>query len=221
MGIKEEEYKQSFGLGSPIDRKKAEQALQHALDIRKFEIGLYWQRATYFWALIAATFAGFFAVLASEHMVEREFNAFVLACIGLIFSIAWFLTNRGSKFWQENWENHVDMLEDDATGPLYKTVLRRPKEGNLISRAIEGPAPYSVSQINQWVSLFTVAVWLCLIWLVLPPFAWKVGGIYTKHAVIGTVTLVAALLLLFRTRSNITGGYKHSMAVNRTAVIDE
>jgi hypothetical protein len=220
VGTKEEQYKQSFGLGSPPDLNKTETALQHALDIRKFEIGLYWQRATYFWALIAATFAGFFAVLAAEHMAEKEFNAFVLACIGLIFSIAWFLTNRGSKYWQENWENHVDMLEDNSTGPLYKTVLHRPQKGNLVSRAIEGPAPFSVSQINQWVSLFTVTVWLCLIWFVLPPFSWK-GSVSTKHAVVGAVTAAAALLLLFRTKSNISDGLKRSVAVKRTAVIDQ
>ena len=55
-------------------------------------------------------------MLSAEHMKDKEFNAYVLACVGLIFSLAWFLTNRGSKYWQENWENHVDMLEDGTTG---------------------------------------------------------------------------------------------------------
>jgi hypothetical protein len=44
----EEQYKESFGLGTKPDPKKTDSALQHALDIRKFEITLYWQRATYF-----------------------------------------------------------------------------------------------------------------------------------------------------------------------------
>lgn len=222
MAAKEDQYKQSFGMGQPPDPRKTETALQHALDIRKFEIGLYWQRATYFWALIAAAFAGYFAVLAAEHMSEANklFNAFVIACLGLIFSLSWFLTTRGSKYWQENWENHVDMLEDGITGPLYKTILHRPKNKNLISRAIEGPAPFSVSQINQWVSLFTLVIWLCLIWVVLPPFDLK-AGISVKYAVIGTSTGVVTLLLLFRTKSNIVNGHKHSMSVKRTSVIDE
>ena len=34
-------------------------ALAYALDIRKFEIELYWKRATYYWAFIAAAFAGY------------------------------------------------------------------------------------------------------------------------------------------------------------------
>jgi hypothetical protein len=222
MGTKEEQYRKSFGLGQPLDPKKTEAALQHALDIRKFEIGLYWQRATYFWALIAAAFAGYFAVLAAEHMsvTDKGFNAFVIACLGIIFSLSWFLANRGSKYWQENWENHVDMLEDGITGPLYKTILHRPRTENLLSRAIEGPAPFSVSQINQWVSLFTLVIWLCLIWVVLPPLDMK-ASISARHAAIGGTTVLAALLLLLRTKSNIVKGHKHSMSVKRTAVIDE
>ena len=31
-------------------KDKAEKALDFALDIRKFEIELYWKRVTYFWA---------------------------------------------------------------------------------------------------------------------------------------------------------------------------
>ena len=215
----EEKYKDSFGLGTSPDQPKTERALQHALDIRKFEIGLYWQRATYFWTLIAATFAGHFAVLSAEHMRDKYFNAYVLACVGLIFSLAWFLTNRGSKYWQENWENHVDMLEDEITGPLYKTVLHRPVNVGLLSRAIEGPAPYSVSQINQWVSLFTLAVWLPLIVNVLPEFD-LTRQVSVKHTVIGVITALTVYLMLRRTKSNIVEGHKHSMSVKGTAVID-
>jgi uncharacterized protein YhhL (DUF1145 family) len=215
----EQQYKNSFGLGANADRAKIESALQHALDIRKFEISLYWQRGTYFWTLIAVTFAGYFAVLAAEHMDDKAFNAYVIGCVGLIFSLAWFLTNRGSKYWQENWENHVDMLEDYVTGPLYKTVLHRPKTKSLMARAIEGPAPYSVSQINQWVSFFTITVWLFLIFNVLPPFD-LTHHVSVKHCVLFAITASAALLMLFRTRSNIVEGHKHSMSVKRTGVID-
>ena len=131
----EERYREAFGLGANGDREKAKTALEHALDIRKFEIGLYWQRATYVWTLIAATFAGYFAVLAAEKMVDQYFNAYVLACVGFVFSLAWFLTNRGSKYWQENWESHVDMLEDTIAGPLYKTVLHRPEAVKRLGEA--------------------------------------------------------------------------------------
>jgi len=103
---------------------------------------------------------------------------------------------------------------------LYKTILHRPKEKNILKRSIEGPAPFSVSQINQWVSLFTVVVWLPLIMNVLPNFDLN-RSISIKHAIIGVVTALAILLMSFRTKSNIVEGHKHSMSVKRTAVIDE
>ena len=40
-------------------RKKA---LQVAIENRRFEIELYWKRATYYWALIAAVFIGYFTL---------------------------------------------------------------------------------------------------------------------------------------------------------------
>ncbi|MCC9001729.1 MAG: hypothetical protein LM549_03765, partial [Candidatus Competibacter sp.] len=60
--IDEVKYKSDFGI-YPKDRSKLESALEKALDIRKFEIELYWKRAAYFWTLIAAAFAGYFIIL--------------------------------------------------------------------------------------------------------------------------------------------------------------
>ena len=50
------------------------EALKAALDIRKFEIELYWKRAAYFWTLIAASFAGYGAVQASQTLTRRSPN---------------------------------------------------------------------------------------------------------------------------------------------------
>ena len=93
MSAKETEYRKAFELDSDKSDKPAK-ALEYALDIRKFEIELYWKRGTYFWTLIAATFAGYFAVLAAETIENKLFNAYVLACIGFVFTLAWFLVNR-------------------------------------------------------------------------------------------------------------------------------
>lgn len=137
-----------------IDRKKA---LEYALDIRKFEIDLYWKRATYFWTFIGVAFAGYFALSAAKNVSEEAI--FLINCLGFIFTFSWYLVNRGSKFWQNNWERHVDMLEDKEIGPLYKTAINM-KHSKMIN--IFEEYPFSVSKINQILSLFLCVVWIFL-----------------------------------------------------------
>lgn len=213
-----ERYRKLFGLDDvTAQSNKVERALEHALDIRKFEIGLYWQRAAYFWALIAGAFAGYAAILSADELAEKEFLAYIVGCIGLLFTWAWFLVNRGSKYWQENWENHVDMLEDNITGPLYKTVLKRPpeEEESIVERFITGPAPYSPSKINQWVAVFTLCIWLVLIAHLVPidpglPFSWK-------HVPPAIITAVFGLLMMRKGRTH-EGDYMHTMSVRKTTI---
>jgi hypothetical protein len=215
----EEHYKKAFGVGDGGGRDKVKMALDHALDIRKFEIGLYWRRATYVWTLIAATFAGYFAVLSAEHMEDKRFNAYVIASVGFVFSVAWLLTNRGSKYWQENWESHVDMLEDTIAGPLYKTVLQRADLGRGLKGSIIGPAAYSVSQINQWVSAFTIFIWTVLIWNVLPDMDLS-ASVSGKHVAVGLATVAATFALWCGAKSEIVVSRKSYVMKQRTAGID-
>jgi hypothetical protein len=132
--------------------EKAERAFERAWLTRNFEIEMYWKRATYFWAFIASTFVGYFALVASENYVKDDrFNhveVYFLICIGFVLSLAWHFTNIGSKSWQRHWEVHVDLLEDAFTGPLYKTV--HPQQ------------TFSVSKINEIVSFVFVLIWLLL-----------------------------------------------------------
>lgn len=92
--------------------KKAERAFEKAWSTRNFEIEMYWKRATYFWAFIASTFVGYFALVSSENYVKPDrFNhveVYFLICIGFVLSLAWHLTNIGSKTWQRHWEGVVD-----------------------------------------------------------------------------------------------------------------
>ncbi len=214
--ISEEEYKECFGL-DPVDKEKAKNALDHALDIRKFEIELYWKRASYFWALIAVAFAGYFAILSSEHLKDKEYLAYIVSCIGLLFTWSWFLVNRGSKFWQENWENHVDMLEDINTGPLYKTVLRRPEEEDNIEKYITGTLAISVSKTNQWVSLFTLCIWISLLIHSLPELHYTYS-LSIRHCMIGGITLVFGRLMFKKGRTH-EGHYEHIADKRDTKII--
>jgi hypothetical protein len=164
--ISQEKYKSLFTMD------KASEAIKHALDIRKHEIDLYWKRASYFWTFIGAAFAGYFAIQSSS-IANKTIFSIILSCLGLVFSFGWFCANKGSKFWQENWENHVDMLEDEVTGPLYKITLSRPKPAGIrewIRNIITGPRGFSTSKINQIISLFVTVLWLILIIKSLPFF---------------------------------------------------
>jgi hypothetical protein len=155
-----DEYRIAFGL--PTAKKTdIEKALNLALEIRKFEIELYWKRAAYFWAFLAITLGGYFTVLGAKFQQcnEKGEALLTISCLGFVFSVAWYFVNRASKFWQENWENHVDLLEDAVFGPLYKTVLH---DANLRFWKFNGPYPFSVSKINQLLSLFVVVLFFLL-----------------------------------------------------------
>jgi hypothetical protein len=169
--ISPEEYEIAFGIRA--DHKKREAALEHALDIRKFEIQLYWTRAAYFWAFIGAALAAYGAIQTVSDVPTRADLSVIVSCLGVVFSFAWYCVNRGSKQWQENWENHVDLLEDAVTGPLYKTVLRRPRANAFewIGRVFNGPAAFSVSKINQLISIYITAIWVLLLVHALPPIS--------------------------------------------------
>lgn len=136
-------------------------ALDRALDIRKFEIDLYWKRATYFWAFLAVTLAGYFTLRAAKiDDADKKDALLIVSCLGVVFSVTWYFVNRASKFWQENWEHHVNLLEGEVIGPLYETVLGAE---DIRFRKLSGPYPFSVSKLNQVLSLSIVGLFVLLV----------------------------------------------------------
>ncbi|AVW95402.1 RipA family octameric membrane protein [Vibrio parahaemolyticus] len=212
------DYSQSQYEADFLTEERNEKALNHALDIRKFEIELYWKRATYFWTFIGAIFAGFIAINASETVNKQDLSV-VLSCLGVVFSFAWVCVNRGSKQWQENWEKHVDMLEDNVTGPLYKVVLKRRKpsgvKDNLIHLAT-GPSPISVSKVNQLISLYVTVLWIALLIYSLPEFNLETPfhKFYTLMVVL-TIVFCWSFVALARTYN---GGFWHGATIRTTEI---
>ncbi|WP_414147854.1 hypothetical protein ACMGGR_21710 [Erwinia sp. BNK-24-b] len=158
------DYKKAF----LIDSIKREKALACALEIRKFEIELYWKRATYFWTFIGASFVAFIALQSSSipQGDSKQELTIMIVCLGSVFSFAWSCVNKGSKFWQQNWEKHVDMLEDDIVGPLYKVVANShlsKNESYATELLLLKSRPYSVSKINQLISYFVFLIWLLIL----------------------------------------------------------
>ena len=110
----------------------------------------------------------------------------------MILSVGWYLVNRGSKYWQENWEKHVDVLEDETIGPLYKTTIA--KEEFNFSRFWSG-YPFSVSKINQIISLFIVLVWLGLVIHSFPTMNWSLSWVSAGYLVLIGLTFIFLVLL--------------------------
>jgi hypothetical protein len=213
-------YRKNFGLGDDDRSNVAEKALEIALDIRKFEISLYWQRAAYFWTFIAFAFGGYFAILSTDldALPDKRFIAFMIACVGLVFNWAWCLVNKGSKYWQENWENHVYMLEDDVVGPLFKTRLERPPGAPFVERIVTGPASFSVSKINQWVSCFTFCIWIALIVANLSEMN-ITNSELIKHGVVGALTLFFGFMM-FAYGKTFDGHHEHHRKKRETTIVD-
>lgn len=201
------------------DKKIQLAALNAALDIRKFEIELYWKRASYFWTFIGATLAGYVAVQAISDPASKQELSVVLSCLGMVFSVAWVLVNRGSKHWQENWEKHVDLLEDTITGPLYKVVLTRndpQKISEHFRHLITGPSSFSVSKINQIISLFVTALWLCLLVKSLPVLDCSMP-INVFYFILVTLSVIS-IILFFWLGKSYSGGFWHKGSYRTTKI---
>lgn len=81
--------------------------LQIAEKRRELEIKLLWDRSVFFGTFAVAGFAGYAYFF-------NQFNfifALLIAGFGFIASLIWTLANRGSKYWQENWEVKSDKLQ--------------------------------------------------------------------------------------------------------------
>ena len=174
----DEEYYERF---LPIDvnstKTSYEKALDIALDTRKFEIDLYWKRANYFWLFVAAMFTAFFVVANNLYKEIEVFDVnlkvyhkvphlefmnlyflLIISFLGFTFSLGWYYVNRASKFWQNNWEAHVDLLSKKNHGELFTTI----KASNRDFWKLDKEYPFSVSRVNQLLSLITTFIWMIM-----------------------------------------------------------
>lgn len=186
-----EAYLEQFS-GSQTPSEKQKFALEQALETRKFEIELYWRRSAYFWTFIAAAFAGFF--LLSKPSATNLFEIhYLVSCIGFVFSIGWYFVIRGSKAWQRNWEAHVDLLENEIMGPLYK-MGQISNQYSLTK--LTTPYPFSVSGINQILSLFIIFIWFYLILYSLSDFNFNDNMHWFSFFFITAIVLLTLFLML-------------------------
>lgn len=209
-----------------IDDGRLKEAYNQVADIRKFEIDLFWKRGTYYWAFILAAFTAHFALLALA----------ITAFFCFFFSLAWTLVNKGSKFWQKNWEAHIDSLEDAVTGKLYKTFLNtnNKTEKEFTSNPFRYRSyDYSVTKITTLTSiLLTLAsLVLFLFYVILLFFKWRaeyvpflnfvMWGIVPFCLLACAVTVITILLVKgkgsnFRDTKNTESHWYQRLMTNKT-----
>jgi hypothetical protein len=121
-------------------------ALSWAHELRKLEIENYWKRANYFWLFQAASLTLFGLIASSKIAYVRQ--AFLApAALGAVTAMVGWRSAIGSKFWQQNWESHVDLLERRVHGNLMKVVIHH---GQILP---------SVSRVNQRLFILLFFSW--------------------------------------------------------------
>ena len=107
------------------DVDKITKAYEASHRIRDFEIGLYWQRLNYLWAITAVFFAGW-GVIVFKILEDVEkagmFLYYSVSLVSIFGSILAIFTNfivYAGKHWQTVWEYHITRLEPFISGSLY------------------------------------------------------------------------------------------------------
>ena len=186
-------YYESMGFAKD-DKEKVSEALKIAYDTRKFEISLYWERAKYFWTIITITSVAFGWVF--ENGSNELQYSFWIANIGFILSLAWLFVNMGSKYWQQNWEDHIDQLERANKCRIYSIILQ--KESFYPFKAF----PFSVSKINQIISLYVVCLWLLALIYTGLQITWNICFEDSWiNWLVSIITLVFVFLLIVKGKS--------------------
>ncbi len=135
-----------------LEAAQKEKILEHAIEIRRFEIERFWQRSAFFWTFIGATFVAYGAIYPKSPRLLMLISAF-----GGLASLIWTLQNRGSKYWQEAWEQKVEAIEVEVFKiQLFKRIEPRDDKGFF------GASEFSVSKLAVIVSDLTIAMWIGL-----------------------------------------------------------
>lgn len=121
---------------------------------RNFEIDLFWKRSFFFWGFIASAFIGYATLRANSPSL-----ALVVACFGMVCAFAWTLLNRGSKYWQESWEQKVERHEIPIIGKIFakEEPVQDYKFFWLRARR------YSVSKLVIGMSDYVFILWVCVV----------------------------------------------------------
>lgn len=128
--------------------------LQVGVDTRKFEIESFWKRSLFFWGFIAASFIAY----ASFKGINSNYSI-IISNFGFICSFCWTFVNRGSKYWQENWEQKVNASEVLTIGKYFQVQEPILMHKSWWLRARK----FSVSRLTIALSDYVTILWFLII----------------------------------------------------------
>ncbi len=173
FGKTEDELKANLKQNSNNAADIIKRASDRATDIRKFETNLFWERGKYYWAFILAAFTAHFYLLNivlkngenglslktfMDLPVLALFSLAITAFVCFFFCFTWTLMNKGSKFWQKNWEQHVNKMEKLENSRLFSTYLN-PNDKDYKKCPLKFSAyDYSVSKLVLSTSILLMVI---------------------------------------------------------------
>lgn len=152
-------------------------------DCRDLEIKMLWSRLTLLGAFMALTYTGYGVLIIKvlDKIVHWEaFNLLAIAagCIGVLFSVLWITTAKGSKAWFERYEASIEYFQEVnekhfekyANGQRFLSYrdYKRPEMEQLCSPINDAlfstdSGAYSVSRIPMVMGQVSLALWICVI----------------------------------------------------------
>lgn len=141
------------------EQQKLYERYKIILETRKFEIDNFWKRALFFWGTLAALF---FAVVNVKES-NSQYSIF-LVYLGAFYNLIFSLSIRGSKFWQQHWEDIAEASESGLDRlPIFKTESIFVKKKRLELPILFRPYRFSVSKLVMIQSDSTILFWILMI----------------------------------------------------------
>ena len=131
---------------------------KYIIEHRKFEIENFWKRALFFWGTLAILIVGYF------NFPKDSFFIVFISYLGAIYNIIFCLSLRGSKYWQEHWENVATIYETKLGLMLFRWQARNKiMNNNKKDFFLLRPYRFSVSKLTMILSDITMLFWILLI----------------------------------------------------------
>lgn len=128
------------------------------LELRKFEIDNFWKRAIFFWGTISLLYLGFFRLGEDSQYFS------IISLMGLLFNIIFSLSIRGSKYWQEHYEDLASQYEHGMNFILFSHKKPTFELFSKKDSVFSVPHRFSVSKLAMLLADISTIVWL-LLWV--------------------------------------------------------